>query len=178
MLDKLDIPFVVDKRLVRGLDYYARTTFEIQTTSLGAQSAVAGGGRYDGLVKELGGPDIPATGFAIGFDRLTEVSGLTAAEFYREPDIFIAALGEKSSNMAFEWVCALGIEGVRAEMDYSNKSLKAQMKRANRFGVPYVMIVGDDELKQGSAILRNMQTKEQESIPFDDVVEKVKAVVR
>ena len=178
MLDKLDIPFVVDKRLVRGLDYYARTTFEIQTTALGAQSAVAGGGRYDGLVKELGGPDIPATGFAIGFDRLTEVSGLTAAEFYREPDIFIAALGEKSSAMAFEWVCALGIEGVRAEMDYSNKSLKAQMKRANRFGVPYVMIVGDDELKQGSAILRNMQTKEQESIPFDDVVEKVKAVVR
>jgi len=178
MLDKLKVPFVVDKRLVRGLDYYARTTFEIQTTSLGAQSAVAGGGRYDGLVKELGGPDIPATGFAIGFDRLTEVSGLTAAEFYREPDIFIAALGEKSCTMAFEWVCALGLEGVRAEMDYSNKSLKAQMKRANRFGAPYVMIVGDDELKQGSAILRNMQTKEQESIPFDDVVEKVKSVVR
>jgi histidyl-tRNA synthetase len=178
MLDKLDIAFVVDKSLVRGLDYYARTTFEIQTTSLGAQSAVAGGGRYDGLVKELGGPDIPATGFAIGFDRLTEVSGLTAAEFYRAPDIFIAALGEKSCTMAFEWVCALGLEGVRAEMDYSNKSLKAQMKRANRFGAPYVMIVGDDELKQGSAILRNMQTKEQESIPFDDVVEKMKAVVR
>jgi len=178
MLGKLDIAFVVDKRLVRGLDYYARTTFEIQTTSLGAQSAVAGGGRYDGLVKELGGPDIPATGFAIGFDRLTEVSGLTAAEFYREPDIFIAALGEKSCTMAFEWVCALGLEGVRAEMDYSNKSLKAQMKRANRFGAPYVMIVGDDELKQGSAILRNMQTKEQESIPFDGIVEKVKAVVR
>ena len=178
MLGKLNIPFVVDKRLVRGLDYYARTAFEIQTTSLGAQSAVAGGGRYDGLVKELGGPDIPATGFAIGFDRLTEVSGLTAAEFYRQPDIFIAALGQKSRDMAFEWICALGLEGVRAEMDFSNKSLKAQMKRADRLAAPYVMIVGDDELKQGSAILRNMQTKEQESIPFDDIVEKVKAVVR
>ncbi len=177
MLGKLNIPFVVDKRLVRGLDYYARTAFEIQTTSLGAQSAVAGGGRYDGLVKELGGPDIPATGFAIGFDRLTEVSGLTAAEFYRQPDIFIAALGQKSGDMAFEWICALGLEGVRAEMDFSNKSLKAQMKRADRLAAPYVMIVGDDELKQGSAILRNMQTKEQESIPFDDIVEKVKAVV-
>jgi histidyl-tRNA synthetase len=88
-LAKLGIPFVVDKRLVRGLDYYARTTFEIQTQSLGAQSAVAGGGRYDGLVKELGGPDIPATGFAIGFDRLTEVSGLKASEFYRKPDVFL-----------------------------------------------------------------------------------------
>ena len=74
--------------------------------------------------------------------------------------------------MAFEWVCALGLEGVRAEMDYSNKSLKAQMKRANRLGAPYVMIVGDDELKQGSAILRNMQTKEQESIPLGDIVEE------
>ena len=178
MLGKLNIPFVVDKRLVRGLDYYARTAFEIQTTSLGAQSAVAGGGRYDGLVKELGGPDIPATGFAIGFDRLTEVSGLTAAEFYRQPDIFIAALGQKSGDLAFEWICALGLAGVRAEMDFSNKSLKAQMKRADRLAAPYVMIVGDDELKQGSAILRNMQTKEQESIAFDDIVEKVKAVVR
>jgi histidyl-tRNA synthetase len=178
MLAKLDIPFVIDKRLVRGLDYYARTTFEIQTTALGAQSAVAGGGRYDGLVKELGGPDIPATGFAIGFDRLTEVSGLTAAEFYRQPDIFIAALGEECCDLAFEWVCALGLDGVRAEMDFSNKSLKAQMKRANRFAAPYVMILGDDELKQGSAILRNMATKEQESVAFDDIVEKVKSIVR
>jgi histidyl-tRNA synthetase len=178
MLTKLDIPFVIDKRLVRGLDYYARTTFEIQTTALGAQSAVAGGGRYDGLVKELGGPDIPATGFAIGFDRLTEVSALTAAEFYRQPDIFIAALGEECCDLAFEWVCALGIDGVRAEMDFSNKSLKAQMKRANRLAAPYVMILGDDELKQGSAILRNMETKAQESVAFDDVLERVKAVVR
>jgi histidyl-tRNA synthetase len=176
-LGKLNIPFVVDKRLVRGLDYYARTTFEIQTTSLGAQSAVAGGGRYDGLVKQLGGPDIPATGFAIGLDRLTEVSGLDASEFYRKPDIFVAALGEKSGSLAFEWVCALGIEGVRAEMDFSNKSLKAQMKRADRLGAAYVLIVGDDELKQGSAILRNMQTKKQVSVSFDDFVAKLKSIV-
>jgi len=177
-LGKLKIPVVVDKRLVRGLDYYARTTFEIQTTALGAQSAVAGGGRYDGLVKELGGPDIPATGFAIGLDRLTEVSGLDASDFYRKPDLFVAALGEKSSSLAFEWVCALGIEGIRAEMDFSNKSLKAQMKRANRLGAAYVLIVGDDELKQNAAILRNMQTKKQVSVSFDDIVAKLKSVVR
>ena len=176
-LEKLNIAYVVDKRLVRGLDYYARTTFEIQTTSLGAQSAVAGGGRYDGLVKELGGPDIPATGFAIGFDRLTEVCGLQAEEFYRKPDIFVAALGEKSGSLAFEWICALGLLGIRAEMDFSNKSLKAQMKRANRLGASHVLMVGDDELKQGSAILRNMQTKEQASVPFDDIVVKLKEIV-
>jgi histidyl-tRNA synthetase len=176
-LEKLNIAYVVDKRLVRGLDYYARTTFEIQTTSLGAQSAVAGGGRYDGLVKELGGPDIPATGFAIGFDRLTEVCGLQAEEFYRKPDIFVAALGEKIGSLAFEWICALGLQGIRAEMDFSNKSLKAQMKRANRLDASYVLMVGEDELKQGSAILRNMQTKEQMSVPFDGIVQRLKAIV-
>ncbi|MGD8522216.1 MAG: histidine--tRNA ligase [Desulfobacterales bacterium] len=176
-LEKLGIPFVVDKRLVRGLDYYARTTFEIQTQSLGAQSAVAGGGRYDGLVKELGGPDIPATGFAIGFDRLTEVSGLKASEFCRKPDVFLAALGDKSISLAFEWMCALGLEGVQAEMDFSNKSLKSQMKLADRLGAAYVLIVGEDELKQGSAVLRNMRTKEQTSVAFDQIMDKLKAIL-
>jgi histidyl-tRNA synthetase len=176
-LEKLGIPFVVDKRLVRGLDYYARTTFEIQTQSLGAQSAVAGGGRYDGLVKELGGPDIPATGFAIGFDRLTEVSGLKASEFYRKPDVFLAALGDKSISLAFEWMCTLGLEGVRAEMDFSNKSLKSQMKRADRLGAAYVLIVGEDELQKGLAVLRNMRTKEQISVAFDEIVDKLKDIL-
>jgi len=116
-LSKLGVPYVVDKQLVRGLDYYTRTAFEIQTGSLGAQSAVAGGGRYDNLVRELGGPDIPATGFAVGFDRLAELVGLNAAEMVSKPDIFLAALGSASQSLAFEWMCKLGREGVRAEMD-------------------------------------------------------------
>jgi histidyl-tRNA synthetase len=174
MLQKLKIPFVVDKNLVRGLDYYARTTFEIQTESLGAQNAVAGGGRYDGLVSELGGPDIPATGFAIGFDRLTELTGLKADQFYRTPDIFVAALGAKSRRQAFEWVCALGDKGINAELDFATKSLKSQMKRADRLAAGHVLIVGDDELKKGAAILRNMETKDQVSIPFDGLVESIK----
>jgi histidyl-tRNA synthetase len=174
MLQKLKIPFVVDKNLVRGLDYYARTTFEIQTEALGAQNAVAGGGRYDGLVSELGGPDIPATGFAIGFDRLTELTGLKAAQFYRKPDIFVAALGKKSRLQAFEWVCALGNEGINAELDFGSKSLKSQMKRADRLAAGYVLLVGDDELKKGEAILRNMETKEQVSVPLDGLVEAIK----
>ncbi|MGD9079775.1 MAG: histidine--tRNA ligase [Desulfobacterales bacterium] len=174
MLEKLGVPFVIDKNLVRGLDYYARTTFEIQTESLGAQNAVAGGGRYDGLVGELGGPDIPATGFAIGFDRLTELTGLAASQFYRKPDVFVAALGDKSRLLGFDWICAFGDEGIRAEMDFAGKSLKSQMKRADRLAVDYVLIVGDDELKKGEAILRNMETKDQVSVPLDGLVEAIK----
>jgi len=177
MLQKLGVPFVVDKNLVRGLDYYARTTFEIQTESLGAQNAVAGGGRYDGLVGELGGPDIPATGFAIGFDRLTELTGLAASRFYRKPDIFVAALGDKSRLLAFEWICAFGDEGVRAEMDFAGKSLKNQMKRADRLEAGQVLIMGDDELKKGEVILRNMETKEQVSLPLDGLVENIKGKI-
>ena len=172
-LGKLNVPFVVDKQLVRGLDYYTRTAFEIQTTSLGAQSAVAGGGRYDNLAKELGGPDIPATGFAIGFDRLAELCGLNASDFARKPDLYIAALGKQSQSLAFEWLCALGLEGIYAEMDLSDKSLKSQMKRADRLGAKQVLIVGDKELDEGAAILRNMETKEQESVPLDNLVENL-----
>ena len=174
MLQKLGVPFVVDKNLVRGLDYYARTTFEIQTESLGAQNAVAGGGRYDGLVGELGGPDIPATGFAIGLDRLTELTGLAASQFYRKPDIFVAALGDKSRLLTFEWICAFGDEGVRAEMDFDGKSLKSQMKRADRLEAGHVLIIGDAELEKGEAILRNMATKEQSSVPIDGLVENIR----
>ncbi len=177
-LERLKIPFVVDKSLVRGLDYYTRTTFEVHTDSLGAQSAVVGGGRYDGLVKSLGGPDQPATGFAIGFDRLTEVTGLKIEDFQKKPDIYIAALGEKSIEMAFEWICAFGLEGICSEMDFNNRSLKSQMKRADRLGAERVLIVGEKEIKEGTVILRNMATKEQISIPIDSVVENIKAKLR
>ena len=173
-LKKLKVPFVVDKRLVRGLDYYARTTFEIQTGSLGAQNAVAGGGRYDGLVKELGGPEMPATGFAIGLDRLAEVCGLDPSNYRQKPDIYVAALGEKSQSLAFEWICKLGLDGIRAEMDFGDKSLKSQMKQAHRLGVPYVLILGDQELQAGTAVLRNMQTKEQMSVPLDSIIDNLK----
>jgi histidyl-tRNA synthetase len=173
-LDKLEVPYVIDKHLVRGLDYYARTTFEIQTGSLGAQSAVAGGGRYDGLVKELGGPQIPATGFAIGFDRLAEISALKSADYCRKPDVFVAALGAKSQSLAFEWICQLGLTGIGAEMDFSDKSLKSQMKRADRLGAAYVLILGDKELEEKTAILRNMENKEQVSVPLNDIIQTIK----
>ncbi len=164
------VPVTVDKQLVRGLDYYTRTAFEIQTGALGAQSAVAGGGRYDGLVASLGGPTVPAIGFAIGFDRLAEILGQQAPSMVRLPDLFIAALGDAAQQRAFEWCTALGLKGFGTAMDYEGKSLKAQMKRANRMAVGRVLIVGDSELAAGMALLRNMATKTQQEIPVDKVV--------
>jgi histidyl-tRNA synthetase len=172
------VPFVIDKQLVRGLDYYTRTAFEIQTTSLGAQSAVAGGGRYDNLVKELGGPDIPATGFAIGFDRLAELVALTGSEPVQQPDLFLAALGAKSQALAFEWTCKLGLDGIRVEMDFSDKSLKSQMKRANRIGASHVLILGENELRAGAAVMRNMATKEQVSIGLENILDDIKSKLK
>jgi histidyl-tRNA synthetase len=168
-LDDLDVPYEVDKRLVRGLDYYTRATFEIQTQSLGAQSAVAGGGRYDNLVNMLGGPDIPATGFAIGFDRLAELAQLDPEGLARKPDLYVAALGERSRNLAFDWSCKLGKAGVLATMDFEGRSLKSQMKRANKLAAAYALIVGDDEIQRGAAILRDMNTKEQVEVLLSEL---------
>jgi histidyl-tRNA synthetase len=175
-LKKLDIQFEIDKRLVRGLDYYTRTTFEIQTGLLGAQSAVAGGGRYDRLIEELGGPDQPATGFAIGFDRLAEI---VAANNISAPgiDLFIATLGEQAKTAAFEWSCNIAVSGIKTEMDFSDKGLKGQMKKADRLGARYVLILGDKEIGEGTAMLRNMKTKEQSPVPFEGIVEKLKLIM-
>jgi histidyl-tRNA synthetase len=119
----------------------------------------------------LGGPDVPATGFAIGFDRLAEVCGLSADSFVRSPSLFVAALGEKSLGIAFEWICRLAKAGIEAEMDYANRSLKSQMKRADRLGVRYVLMLGDQELSQGAAVLRDMASREQEQIPMAGIVD-------
>jgi len=177
-LRRLELPFEIDSRLVRGLDYYTRTTFEVQTFSQGAQNAVAGGGRYDGLIRLLGGPDLPATGFAIGFDRLVEVVGLNRSDFVKRPDVFMAALGEKSIRLGFEWACALGLRGIAVETDFNGKSLKSLMKRADRMGAAYVLIVGDNELEKGEALLRNMATKGQAAVSVAGIVDDITAIIR
>lgn len=169
-LEKLNVPFKIDKRLVRGLDYYTRTTFEMQTGALGAQSAVAGGGRYDGLIKALGGPEQPAIGFAVGFDRLAEIVALSGDNYAAFPRLYIAALGEVAKVRAFQWRIDLGLVGIVAEMEMGQRSLKSQMKQANKLGAEYVLIVGEDELAKNEAPLRNMQTKDQEVIALPEVV--------
>jgi histidyl-tRNA synthetase len=176
-LEKLKVPFTVDKRLVRGLDYYTRTAFEIQTGALGAQSAVAGGGRYDGLVKALGGPDQPAIGFAIGFDRLAEIVALAGQDFATPPKVYIAALGERARAKAFDLRLELVLSGITCEMEHGDKSLKSQMKQADRIDAAKVVIMGEAELDQQAVQLRDMQTKEQKAVPLSDIVKTLKAAL-
>jgi len=178
-LEQQKVDFIVDKSLVRGLDYYTRTAWEIQTTSLGAQSAVAGGGRYDGLVKELGGPQTPAIGFAIGFDRLVEVMEQVDKSPGTNPlNLFIISLGDKAMKKGYHWSCELNQLGVYTEMDYRGKSMKALMKRANKLGAQYVLIAGENELAEHAVILRNMNTKEQVSLAVETLVPELIKIVK
>ncbi|MBI5845932.1 MAG: histidine--tRNA ligase [Deltaproteobacteria bacterium] len=175
-LSELGIKYVENPRLVRGLDYYTRTTFEVQTTSLGAQNAVAGGGRYDGLVEALGGPATPAVGFAVGMDRLVELLSEKTV-LPKDRLLFIACLGDEAKKLGFSWQCALNRRGIAAEIDYAGKGLKSQMKRADRLNADFVLMLGEDELKNQSALLRDMETKEQVPVPFDGIVERLAQIL-
>ncbi|MCG8641725.1 MAG: histidine--tRNA ligase [Desulfobacterales bacterium] len=173
-LEKQGVDFKVDNTLVRGLDYYTRTAWEILTTSLGAQSAVAGGGRYDGLVRELGGPETPGIGFAIGFDRLAEVmEQLEKAPDPDTVDLFIIALGEAAMEKSYLWYSELNQAGIRTEMDFRGKSMKALMKRADKLNAAQVLIVGENELERNAVVLRDMGTKTQVSLAVDTLVENL-----
>ncbi len=176
-LKESNISFVLNHQLVRGLDYYSRTTFEIQTTELGAQNAVAGGGRYDDLVEQLGGPSHPAIGFAVGMERVVALLKELQPPDLDAPVLFIAALGEKAQKRAFGWVQELRREGISTEMDYATRGLKAQMKQADRIGARQVLIVGDDELESGRAILRNMTSREQVDVVLEGMVANLRKVV-
>ena len=175
-LEGSQIPFALDHRLVRGLDYYNRTTFEIQTDRLGAQNAVAGGGRYDGLTRLLGGPDHPAIGFAVGVERVVALLEENAPREVGRPDIFLAALGETAQKTCFRWTVELRKAGLWVEMDYGSAGLKSQMKKADRLGVHKVLIVGEDELAKGKGILRDMETKVQEEVDLENLVLSLRAV--
>lgn len=176
-LSRSGITFVLNHRLVRGLDYYTRTTFEIQTDKLGAQNAVAGGGRYDGLVKLLGGPDHPAIGFAVGVERVVSLMEEEDSAEIKSPDLFLAALGENAERASFQWVADLRKSGLWVEMDYGSKGLKAQMKKAGRLGAKKVLIVGDDEFSSGKGVLRDMETKAQEEVGLENLVNNLKEVL-
>lgn len=163
-LERLAIPYSVNRFMVRGLDYYTRTTFEFTTTSLGAQSAVGAGGRYDGLIAQLGGPGLPGIGFAMGVERLILL--LQQQENLHLPpatqaDIFVAALGEDGARYSQLLVYLLRQGGIKAAMDHSGRSLKAQMKQAGRLEARFALIIGDNELAQKNAVLRDMVSQSQ-----------------
>ena len=167
-LNRLKIPFIVNERLVRGLDYYTRTAFEVTTTKLGAQNAIAAGGRYDGLVEELGGPPTPSIGFAMGVERIASLMGRIETP---KPDIFFALLGEEAVRPMLPVIIRLRGEGVRVEMDYAGGGLKKQMGLADKLGARYTLIIGENELKSGKAILRNMADKSQTELSLSELTQ-------
>ena len=167
-LTALEVPFTVNPRMVRGLDYYTKTTFEMVTDRLGAQSAVAAGGRYDRLVADLGGPALPGIGFAMGEERLALLLGLREDAAPR-PALFIATLGVEAERFGFRLLTRLQRQGTYAEMEYAGKSLKAQLRRADKFGAQRVLILGGDELARGIAQLRDMAAGSQEEVPLADL---------
>ncbi len=171
------VPFQINTKMVRGLDYYTRTAFEVTTELLGAQNAIAGGGRYDSLIRELGGPDIPGIGFAIGVERLISLLPMKDEDFLTPPHLFIAALGDEAQEFAYTLCNHLRIQGIRTEMDYSGKSLKSQMRRSNKFNSLYTLILGEREIQEKKAELRNMKKGTQETLSLDNIEKTIIDIV-
>ena len=170
-LGLLEIPFEVNHRLVRGLDYYTRTVFEIQPEAEGAQSTLGGGGRYDDLIEELGGKPTPALGFAIGIERIIlnlKKQGISVPPL-PQPQVFIAHIGDDAKAEAIKLAARLRQAGTGVTTAIGNKSLKAQLRQANTLGVRYTIIIGEDEIKTGTVILRDMTTGEQKTVPLDEL---------
>jgi len=170
-LELLDLPFVVNHHLVRGLDYYTRTVFEIQPEAGGAQSTIVGGGRYDDLIEELGGEPTPAIGFAAGIERiiLHLKKQKVAIPPLPKPQVFIAYLGDAAKDEAIKLASTLRRTGIGVIEAVGSKSLKAQLRQANNLGVHYAVIIGEEEVKTGTAILRDMISAEQKAIPLNEV---------
>ncbi|HXG53447.1 MAG TPA: histidine--tRNA ligase [candidate division Zixibacteria bacterium] len=164
LLGAADVAFALNPRMVRGLDYYCRTAFEWISDQLGAQNAIAAGGRYDGLVHDLGGPSIPGVGFAIGVERLVLLLKLKGPHGPRGPALYVVAIGRRAREWVFPLVRSLRRQGLTVEMDGEEKSLKSQMRRADKLKAETVLIVGDDELARGRLIVRDMRKQRQEEI--------------
>lgn len=177
-LQSANVPFQVDAALVRGLDYYTHTTFEVVSGSVGSQSALCGGGRYNGLVKELGGPDLPGVGFAAGMERILlaceNEKSFEAVE--EKADVFIITIDKTLQGFSFKTALALRRSGLNAETDYLSRSVKAQMREANRLNAKFVLFVGGDEFVNGEVVLKNMKTSEQKNIGKENLEEIINQI--
>jgi histidyl-tRNA synthetase len=171
-LNDLNVSYLINPKMVRGLDYYTKTAFEIKSGSLGAQNSLAGGGRYDGLVSFLGGPEVPGIGFAVGFERLFSCMPQTEINKF-QTDIFIAAMGSRAQKISFSLTNELRRAGISAAMDYSDKSLKSQMKRADKLNSSFTLIFGDKEIDERRVELRDMKTKNQQVLSLDNLPEAI-----
>ena len=172
-LKSLDVPFVINPNMVRGLDYYTRTTFEVTCEHLGSQNAVAAGGRYDKLVQEFGGPPTPAIGFAAGMERLTTLLKSSSADVVPSPKAFIAILGTEAERESLIISNRLREKGVWAEIGYSGNSLKSQLRRADRLSTEYVLIIGEDEIKSGKVKWKRLADGSQGEITLSGIYDFV-----
>jgi histidyl-tRNA synthetase len=178
-LERLGLPFEVSHRLVRGLDYYTRTVFEIQPESEGAQSTLGGGGRYDDLIGELGGKPTPAIGFATGMERIIlnlKEQGITVPSLARPP-VFVAYVGDAARDEAVNLAAGLRRAGVGVIGVAGDKSLKAQLRQANSLGASYTLIIGDEEIAAGRVVLRDMNTSAQETVPLGEIEERLRGTL-
>ena len=179
LLEAAQVPYTVNPRLVRGLDYYSRTVFEWLTDALGAQGAVCSGGRYDGLVEKLGGRPTPAIGWAMGMERLVELYEACGGEtlIQSAPGVYLVAVGDAAVTKSFSIAEELrdGIPGVRVATNLGGGSFKAQLKRADKSGAEYAVLIGDDELASGEAGVKPLRRREEQmTVAFDDVVDEIR----
>lgn len=175
-LDALEIPYVINPKIVRGLDYYTKTAFEFVTNSLGAQGTVCGGGRYDNLVEEVGGPPIPGVGFGLGKERLLMLMEANGVEIPKpsDCDVFIATMGEAAKLYGQKLLFNLRRNGIKCQIDDLQRNFKGQFKYADRLGAKYAVVIGDNELETGVATLKDMEKGEQSEAKFDDLIDELK----
>ena len=172
-LDAMGIPYTVDPSIVRGLDYYTKTAFEFITTKIGAQGTVCGGGRYDHLIEEIGGPDMPGVGFGLGKERLLLLMDACGFDFGEAPapQLFLAWIGDEARTYAVRLLHELRSKGIRAETDTRERNLKGQMKYANKLGAAFTAVIGEDEVASGEITLKNMSTSEQTKVRREDLAD-------
>jgi len=179
-LDAMEIEYIVDPGIVRGLDYYTKTAFEFVSNKIGAQGTVCGGGRYDHLIETIGGPPVPGVGFGLGIERLLLLMETTGIEI-PEPEnleVFIAVMGERAKTFGLKLLRDLRRQGIIAEMDCLGRNIKGQFKYADRLGAKYTIVIGDNELDQNMVSVKNMKTSEQRQVPLPDILEEIAGSVR
>ncbi len=181
-LDDAGIAYEVDANLVRGLDYYNHTAFEIMSTAdgFGAITTLCGGGRYNGLAEEIGGPSAPGIGFAMSIERLLLAMEAEGKAFEEDPglDVYVVTLGEDAKRVGVKLLGDLRTAGIRADMDYTDRKMKGQMKSADRLQARTVVVLGEDEVAENVAMLRNMSDRSQEKVPMADLIERIQEQVK
>ena len=176
-LNLIGLEYIIDPRIVRGLDYYTKTAFEIVTSVIGAQGTVCGGGRYDGLIEEVGGPSTPGVGFGMGIERLLLVLEKAGIEIPAPPamDLFIVGLGDAGMKEAIRLVHSLRNNNIKCDKDYMGRSLKAQMKYANKMNARYTTVIGENEIKLNKIKVKNMENSSEEEVQLDQLVDFMKS---